>query len=308
MLKIRKKEKERYIMLKGLKVLKKDYRKHKERDRINDWWTYRFPGLMSRSFYTAFRKNSGIYVLDEDWDNLIILDACRFDLFKEVLEEERWVEGELQLKESRGSYTKMFLRENFSKRKCGDLVYVSPNPIPGEFKESYRFVYVRDENDESKSIHPEIMLKASLEAIKRYPDKRIIFHFVQPHIPYINSPDELKNPFAGLARGEIDLADAKRAYKENLKLVLPAVKELVDNLEGKTVISADHGEAFGEWASPFPIRIWGHNGPRIRCLREVPWFVVKGGKRKTIKKGFDVEEKVSDEEEMKRRLNNLGYF
>jgi hypothetical protein len=30
------------------------------------------------------KGNKGIYVIDEDWDNLIVLDACRYDLFCEV--------------------------------------------------------------------------------------------------------------------------------------------------------------------------------------------------------------------------------
>ena len=30
---------------------------------------------------TLFRANDGQYVVNEEWDNLIILDACRYDTF-----------------------------------------------------------------------------------------------------------------------------------------------------------------------------------------------------------------------------------
>ena len=61
----------------------------------------------------------------------------------------------------------------------------------------------------------------------------------------------------------------KKAYAENLKFVLEYLKKLICNLQGKIVITADHGEAFGEKG------VLGHPyGVHIRELVEVPWFTV----------------------------------
>ena len=62
-----------------------------------------------------YRQNNGFYIFDELWDNLIILDACRYDTFKEVFTT-RKITGNLELRISRGAHTTSFLRENFQKR------------------------------------------------------------------------------------------------------------------------------------------------------------------------------------------------
>lgn len=32
-----------------------------------------------------YRNNNGIYILNENWDHLIILDDCRYDVFSEEI-------------------------------------------------------------------------------------------------------------------------------------------------------------------------------------------------------------------------------
>ena len=54
-------------------------------------------------------------------------------------------------------------------------------------------------------------------------------------------------------------------------------EKLAKELKGKTIISADHGEAFGEKLIPLlPFKVYGHPGfTRIPILTKVPWFIVK---------------------------------
>lgn len=72
-----------------------------------------------------------------------------------------------------------------------------------------------------------------------------------------------------LSQGRVDVARAKEAYEENLKFVLNEAEELVKELEGKVVITSDHGNLFGEHF------MYGHPcGVRFKELIEVPWLEV----------------------------------
>jgi len=58
-------------------------------------------------------------------------------------------------------------------------------------------------------------------------------------------------------------------YEENLRIVLEDIAGLVDELDGQVVVTADHGEAFGEEG------VWEHHiETHIPALVEVPWLVV----------------------------------
>ena len=59
-------------------------------------------------------------------------------------------------------------------------------------------------------------------------------------------------------------------YEENLRIVLEDIADLVDELEGEVVVTADHGEAFGEEG------VWEHHiETHIPPLIEVPWLEVE---------------------------------
>lgn len=63
---------------------------------------------------------------------------------------------------------------------------------------------------------------------------------------------------------------AMELYEENLRIVLEAIAELIPELDGRVVVTADHGEAFGEHG------VWEHHiETHIPPLMEVPWLVVK---------------------------------
>jgi len=53
---------------------------------------------------------------------------------------------------------------------------------------------------------------------------------------------------------EMSKQEVWEAYIENLHVVLPHVEDLMTSLEGKTVVSSDHGNMVGERARPIPIR------------------------------------------------------
>lgn len=270
------------------------------------WWKRHLMLRLSRLLY---RKNTGALITEEDWDHLIILDACRFDTFKEEIQNTSLIKkGTLEYRISRGSMTREFLLENFGSEHFKDIIYVTANPfvdmlLKGRF---YRIIPVWKDgwDEELKTIHPKTVYEYALKAIGRYPGKRFIIHFMQPHFPYLtvkiaNETGFSKHREAALKgkskwkdvtvwdlveMGEVNIEDVKRGYRESLRIALEYVEKLVEVLDGKIVITADHGEAFGEYFHPLiPLKVYGHpQGVRIPALVKVPWFVVDKPKKSML--------------------------
>jgi hypothetical protein len=149
-------------------------------------------------------------------------------------------------------------------------VYISANPqvqlhdIDRRFYDRLR-LWKDEWDDELRTVPPRAVVSRTLRAAKKHPHKRLIVHFVQPHYPFIGETGrQIKHGkmigdglIAGertaptvwerLERGEIERSVAWKAYRENLELTLPHVKELIDGLKGKSVATSDHGNAVGEW-------------------------------------------------------------
>ena len=253
-----------------------------------------------------FGRNNGFYILKESWDNLIILDACRYDVFEEEFKE-RSMKGKLEYRISRGAHTTTFLLENFNNGKFDDIVYITANPfvdklLKGKF---YKIISVWKYGWDPKyqTVLPKTMYEYTLYALERYPNKRLIIHFIQPHYPYIGFPftdgsfERLRNSalnntsfkvsrkykdtmfsiYAMDIYAMIDKDILLKAYKRNLEIALPYVEKLIEILPGRTVVTADHGEAFGEIIHPLiPIRVYGHPWKiKIPVLIKVPWLIIE---------------------------------
>jgi len=281
--------------------------------------------LYHRRLYLDDFNADGVDVVAEDWDNLLILDACRYDLF----ERRHDLPGRLEQRRSRGSHTIEFLAGNFTDRDLLDTVYVSASPQLYRWQDRigatfHDVVHVWREdgwNEQYHTVLPETTMEYALEAAERYPDKRLVVHFLQPHYPFIDAgrtlnprrfgdTDEAPDIWGLLSRGEAGVSrDAVRdAYRANFDRALPAVRDLLTGLDGRTVVSADHGNLFGERASPVPVREWGHPpGVHVPELVEVPWQVVKEGPRREI--SADPPERMPevDEETVEDTLRTLGY-
>jgi len=72
-----------------------------------------------------------------------------------------------------------------------------------------------------------------------------------------------------MRRGDLPRDRVWRAFRANYRYVLDDVALLLDSVDAdRIVLTADHGNAFGEWG------LWGHpDRIPIRVLREVPWIV-----------------------------------
>jgi len=267
---------------------------------------YYVPRKLNRLFHSRLGRRDcfpdGVEWFSEDWDVLTILDACRYDTFAELHQ----LPGELSAVCSRETATAHVLRANFDGRRMHDTVYVTAMPvlyngqhdrlvyrapIECEFHAQIK-VWQDDGWDESaRTVLPETMEEYALEAAARYPNKRLILHFSQPHCPFIGSFgrerfDTTKRAFwSDVMEGKVDgsKADLRRAYRENLGIVLPTVSTIMSEIVGKHVITADHGQLFGERARPIPDLEWGHPpGIYIDEVLQVPWLEYTNGRRREI--------------------------
>ncbi|MFC5971196.1 hypothetical protein ACFPYI_07610 [Halomarina salina] len=278
---------------------------------------------------TAAHNENGVDILSEDWDNLVILDACRYDTFRDLASE---LPGTLTKAESKASATNLFLRANFTDEELHDTVYVTANPqlyriengvydvepIHVEFHDQID-VWQDQWHDEYRTVMPEVVTEAALDAAERYPNKRLIVHYLQPHAPYIGEtgvehlPTDYLDFWGSFNDGEIDvpLETAKQAYRENVEVVLPHVSTLLAEFDGKTVVTADHGELLGERDSPIPIRRYGHPAyANVPALLEVPWLEYETETRPDIV--AEAPEQAAsrggpDSDVVRERLQDLGY-
>lgn len=290
---------------------------------------------INRPFYGGFTSDpfnsAGTSVFERDWDNLLILDACRYDVFEEV----NYLRGDLKSHYSLGSSSREFVKANFRDRTLHDVVIVSSNGWYKKISEEHReidvnvhdLIVVDNESVESRVtsidtvrpkrdwILPEAVTNEARDAIERYPNKRILVHYHQPHTPYIGPTgkefaEELPQKFDGKEELRTSHEVLRRAYRENLEIVLEEVEGLYPEMTGKTVISADHGDLLGERGFPIPVREYGHPSQTYREeLVRVPWFELPFDERKEITSESPSETRGNDVsmDEVDERLERLGY-
>lgn len=76
-------------------------------------------------------------------------------------------------------------------------------------------------------------------------------------------------PMQALRRSDLTKEKAWSLYLDNLRLVLDSAEILLENLDAeKVVITAEHGEAFGEYGGKFG-HIDGYPTPQVK---KVPWI------------------------------------
>lgn len=274
------------------------------------------------------RHGRGTAVMEEDWDTLILLDACRYDEFERVNQ----LPGELDDKISRGVDSYEFIRNNFVGNELSDTVYVTANPHVKLLDNSTFYQINTDPieawDDELQCVKPEDVTAAAVASHRAHPHKRIIVHYMQPHDPPLGpTADRIRqradiggtgmgNRGGGtrimelVAQGDIAAETARQAYRETLEIALTEVETLLQEIDGKVVVSSDHGEMFGESPYPFLGRLYEHyQNPKTTQLCKVPWFVADTTTdRRNIadESGSETQTRV-DDTAIQEQLEALGY-
>ena len=281
----------------------------------------------NRLYYTrgrTYERNpGGIRIFEEDWDNLIILDACRYDFFAEQCD----LPGTFEPRWSPASATKEFIIDNFAGRTLHDTVYLTANSWYMRLRdeidsEVYELIdlHMGDgdgsyHTEEFKVVLPDAMTEQATRTAEEYPNKRLIVHYLQPHYPYFGPigrryfPPGPENMRENIAAVDATPRMVREAYSENLELVLSAVADLLPSLEGKTVITSDHGEMLGDRHDFLPMRDYGHAIKLYNeALTKVPWHVHEDGtRRRIVAEEPEADDREVDLELLEQRLEDLGY-
>jgi hypothetical protein len=250
--------------------------------------------------------------MQQDWDNLILLDACRYD----TLEKHTRFEGKVRKVVSAGNRSWEFMAANFVGEEFHDSIYVTANGHARGIGESvfYKLIILTDYRDENTgTVLPEIVTQKAIEVAENHPDKRLIVHYMQPHVPHIGgiqeeliSMDEsMNNIFEAVGNDFITLERLHESYVENLRIVEAAVESLISKLNGKTVISADHGENLGE--RKLGLRVYDHGNDTPECLF-VPWLELECESRREINVSEPVSDVRPDDSTIDNFLRDLGYL
>ena len=284
-----------------------------------------YPGLIGTELNKLYHRGlggpgyneAGIDVFAEDWDVLVILDACRYDIFAEVVGDDLGTRP-LESRISRGSATREWVRANFTDRTLNDLVYVDSNAHYGRLKseigaEVFKYTLVENDAFGGISVHPDRVTSAAIEAAETYPHKRLLVHYMQPHSPYFG-PTAEHIEYKGfdmetVRHNDLDPETVRQCYVENLEIALESVQRLVEEVTGRIVISADHGEMLGDRVAPIPVSYYGHPASvHIPELVKVPWLVHDTGQRRRIYESDPETDEVGlDNDEIDQKLRDLGY-
>jgi len=144
------------------------------------------------------------------WNFLIILDACRFDLFAENIYD--YLDGHLIKAYSPASYTTQWLEKTWT-RVYLDITYISATPYVNSFIPLCRFdprkkfseiidawklywdwKYCTVPPWKVNKLTMLILKVKGLRKAQKFQKRRFVIHYVQPHAPYLNERTPLFLP------------------------------------------------------------------------------------------------------------------
>lgn len=262
----------------------------------------------------------GTNVFNEEWDLLILLDGCRVDLVEEVDDEHDFLDSPGTLT-SVGSSSLEWLERTFTNDRATEMrstAYVTGNPFSYRvldsedlqvFDEVWKYAWDEDRG----TILPRPITDRAITTAREENPNRMIVHYMQPHLPSVPKPlsegmnkETLgqgagwKSPWKRLRQGELERETVWEAYRTNLDYVLEDVELLLENVDAETaVISADHGNAAGEWG------IYGHPRVPLSVVREVPWYTTSASDEGSYEPDLEPSDRDGDVE---NKLSALGYL
>lgn len=304
----------------------------------NTWSNYRSEGVRPTTAFVATQLlrdgplarldrlgyNRGPNIYEFDWDLVIVLDACRADLMKEVYEEYDFI-NEFDSIRSVASKSQQWMDRTFIdnyRQEISETIYITANMFSRRLDPS-NFHYLDEVwkthwDDELGTVPPRPLTDRAITELRRRDPERLIVHYMQPHYPFIENKiaDGINLDFAfyregsetnvwsKLESGDVSKEQVWEAYRDNLRLVMDDVELLLDNADvDSAIITADHGNSFGT------LGIYGHppSAP-LSCLRDVPFLRTKGKDTHTHEPKFTERTSVRHEEDnISEKLAALGY-
>jgi len=183
-------------------------------------------------------------------------------------------------------------------------------------------------------LHPEAehiphVLTDRAIAVGRQEDfDRMVIHYTLPHLNHIANaldwaagehtlhelmtgdlaisrdlqPEE--KSFEPARRGEVSAELVMGNFAANLRFAVEYVNILTQNIDATNVIiSADHGEGFGERG------VWGHPyGCPFPPVKTVPWASTTAIDKRTYEPQYEKIDRVPTEQELREHLQAMGYY
>lgn len=275
------------------------------------------------------RATYGTHVWDREWDVLVLLDSCRHDLMAEVAPTVDWLPDDVPSIYSRASMSAEWLIRHTQpeyRQEMEETALITANAYSREdYVDPADWQHIdevwRDHWDgDAGTVRPRPVTDAAIRYWRK-PDReagRMIVWYLQPHQPFLDA--DWSNPFVSTAFGEGAKGDQKgvwqqlrdgdvteaelwRAYRANLEHALADVGRLVENVDGRVVISSDHGNCLGEWG------VYGHprNAP-LPSLKRVPWIELDATDRQTATPGEADQTATAADVSTDEKLRALGYL
>ncbi len=225
----------------------------------------------------------------DDWTTLIVLDACRYDIF----EQENAIEGHLLRVDSESHQTSTWYEKQW-KGRAAQVCLVSAHPMAwwmGANRWFQNDYFITGDTEGRGWKHPSLTIDRALELNAASPEQRLLIHLIPPHLPFQGPEGVLfheqlragwfawKKKWDGgkKVRALVEKHGRKhgwdeirRYYIENLHIALAEARRYAQNAVGKVVITSDHGELIGENGK------YGHSDlAELDTLRIVPWLKVR---------------------------------
>lgn len=265
--------------------------------------------------------NRGTPIYEKDWDVLIVLDACRVDLFGQVADDYDYIQS-VDSTLSVGSRSNEWMQKNFTTEfntQIAETALITGNPFSEKVVDQSKFKLVDEVwkyawDNEFGTIQPDPITDRAIDVSRNQRPEKMILHYMQPHFPFVPYPNmhpgiDLDNfgslsvgdIWTQLENGEYTKQEVWNAYRANLEYILDKLNLLLDNIEYENVIiTADHGNALGEYG------FYGHpEAIPLDCLRKVPWVSVFSQDKKEYK---PAQRRKNSPDDVTDRLSDLGYL
>lgn len=271
--------------------------------------------------------NFGTVVWERDWEVLLILDACRYDLMAEVAP--AWdCLPPVRSTYSAASASYEWLQQHTQAQYSGDMAqtmliaanaWTRDDCVRGENWAALDEIWTHSWSDEAGTVLPRPVTDSAIHHWRRRDAdaERMIVWYLQPHSPFIDADwsegfesEEIgvdaggsKNVWNQYRDGRVSRDEIWSAYRDNLDYVLEDVALLIDNLNADIAITADHANCLGEWG------IYGHP-PWVPApaLKRVPWMELSATDEHTYDPAYDrPDTQTVSDERIDERLAALGY-
>lgn len=280
------------------------------------------------------RRPVGRSIFDhaDDWDICIVLDSCRVDAMRAHAPDE-W--GRVGRAWSRGSITTEWVTQTFRpphEALIGETTLLSANPHtstvlddgqwltdasaapvsypsnPAVGRDAFDAVHNlwQTHADDHHAVPPETMADATIQVYRDGAD-RVVSHWLQPHEPFIADDADLiggrateTSVWQAVEDGRADPAEVVQSYRANLAAALDQAQRVLDGVDAEVLITADHGNLFGELGQ------WGHPfGMLHPAVRRVPWITLSGTPTPGVTPSITLSR--TADSDVTRQLEALGY-